>query len=237
VQEVTRRLNGRCAFDISAPSTTVAGVAPRVVALVASALAVAGCGDSGGKRPARSATPPERTTTAPAVVPPPRLPAPAITRELRTHFGVLRRARRPSDRLPAAGRKQLRPDPGVPDERGANPRLSRRVRGQPLWVVPGAGTICLVYTRRGAAGGGCAATDVARRGGFQRSLAGIGLGIAEGRRFVYGLVPDAIGSVTLLDGDGDRVRRVDVADNVWAATIADGEATAARVGSSVIELA
>jgi hypothetical protein len=201
---------------------------PRLVAVVVVAVTAGACGSDETPRP---------TSSTPAVVPPPRLPAPAIGRDLRASFGVLRRARRAEDRLPRAGRRQLRPDPTVPDERGANPRFSRRIAGRPVWVVPGSGTVCLVYVRRGAAGGGCAPTAVARTGRLLRSIAGEPYGVPRGRRFHYGLVPDGIAHVTLVGRGGGTLGRVRVLDNVWATTLRDGTAAAVRVDGAQLPLA
>lgn len=224
------------AFRLSASvARTVPHPRVALAALVLTVPAIAGCGGSSTDDPQRShpsTGPPATPATAPGDVPPPVLPAPSIARDIRASFGVLRRPRRAADRLPAAGRRQLRPDPTVPDERGANPRFSRRATGQRIWVVPGRGTVCLVYIGGGMAGGGCASTEIARRGRLLRSVAGEGFGVARGRRLHYGLVPDGVRRVTLVDRDGRAVREVPAADNVWSASAAEGVVRTVRVGDS-----
>jgi hypothetical protein len=141
-----------------------------------------------------------------------------ITPALVRHFAIFRRARRAH---PAGDQAQAAGFPGVgPDAvsaYGLDVSAATSVpnsAGLSLWVVPGSGGACLVWSvevssRIGGSVSSCAPTEMVLAG--QLISASVGSG-----ETVIGLAPDGNSNVSVASQSGSA--DVAVADNVWAAT-------------------
>lgn len=208
-----------------------------VVALTAAAtvlgtLVLAQARNGGSSRGMQTKdAPPVRLGARPAV--------PSVPPRVAEDFAVLRRPREASDELSRSGRVVVN-DADIPNTSGSNGDLARDSRalsgGRRVFVVPGDDSVCLVLDTKGpggeVAGGGCADLDAARSGRFVRS--GYGQGLAGGDNvLVYGLVPDGVSSVKIIDADG-KARTVPVKGNVYAATFPDRGRLKVDVGDTSV---
>lgn len=164
------------------------------------------CGDSGEQEPQRtSESSPARTEPAAEQKP---LPDPAA---FASGFAVFAGEREPADELPR----------GLIPRRLSNAfgldldasRLSRDYEGEPLFLVPAPGLICM-YTQSEAIGS-CWPPRILREG---RAVASILCGPALGRDQIstFGIVPDGVREVTVLRSNVADVT-VPVHGNVFAA--------------------
>ena len=141
-------------------------------------------------------------------------PVGGIASEQSARIGEFRRSRSSDDALPKEWSDKITEGGDQARSFGANPSLSRRV-GPGVWLLPGKGFVCVVNTTPsdGGLGLGCASPQDVDRG----LLAPADLN-ADGEGILTGVVPDGVGSVTLIDRDRSR-RSVEVARNTYRAPI------------------
>lgn len=148
-------------------------------------------------------------------------PEPTMTPGQASQLGILRRPRVASDALPAAEARLLTDSPAAAN--GANPALSRRVKGLPsgaAWLIPGNdGRICFLTQNPPAGGGGTCQTGPEMASG--RVVLTGGSRRAPGMTAVEGVVPDGVATVTINIVGGGSVT-VPVHENVYMTTIRGG---------------
>ena len=145
-----------------------------------------------------------------------------------TDLGILRRPRVASDVLPAQQLWVLTQTPAAGN--GANPDLSRRAQGitdGSAWIVPGDGTICLVYDTSASGSGTCQPDANVSNG--QWPVVTSGSQRAPGMTSVAGVVLDGATQVTLTISGGTTVT-VPVDENVYLATVHGGLASVTYTG-------
>jgi hypothetical protein len=120
-------------------------------------------------------------------------------------FGILRRPRVDSDRVPEERSEAYKN--GMIGRLGLNAALARRARTEfgDVWVVPGNGFICL-----DVGGRGCSSSKAARDKGMVTWTSGR----SKESSIVHGLVPDGVEEVVLTATDG-TTKTVAVKDNVY----------------------
>jgi hypothetical protein len=215
-------------------------VGPRVVLLVVAVAAAGGLAGTLVLAQARDGGP----SRAKAKDAPAGLVARPIARSVdprvADRFSVLRRPRTASDVLSRSGRLVV-DDPEIPNTSGSNADLARdstAVAGaRRIFVVPGDDSVCLVLEAEGAAGeqiagGGCADLSIAASGRFVRSGYG-GTFAGADRVLAYGLAPDGLSTVEIVDADGHG-RSVPVKGNVYAAILQDRGPLTVRVGDDSV---
>lgn len=161
-----------------------------VVAAAGAVVAAVTFGQSGSSQPGR---------------PPGSERAAGIDPALASAFGVFRRGQRTTDRPPQA-RADLVPD-------GGNVALARRASapsGNPIYLVPGAGSVCVADKDLA---GSCVGIDQAKAG-YAVTWAPCAPGTLSGQIRIVGLVPDGVAEATLVLSDGRRMS-VPVVENAY----------------------
>jgi hypothetical protein len=153
-----------------------------------------------------------------------------MTKSQRHHFRVLRHARAAGDSLPAALANQALSDP-LTSLYGVNLALSRQARGAAggdgaltgIWVAPGNDAMCvyaaLADTSQGSGVSACSSRMTRAVGGQLVAVVGGYGGLRGGEVRLFGLMPDGVRSVSVLDNTGQNA--VAVVGNTYT-VVADG---------------
>lgn len=171
--------------------------------------------------------------SAPTEVRKERPQAQRISRDLAAAFAVLRSPRETADVLPQTGRAALLSE--EPNQTGENGILSRfaaeATEGTRLYVVPGAGTLCVLVVADKSSGGGCGQTRDTVSGRWWHLSGGTALGIAAGKLLLYGLAPDNIAQVSVTTGTAPS-KSITPQRNVWWTLVSAGETVTVQAGGN-----
>lgn len=162
----------------------------RIALLTAAAVASGGVALATGAGDDETAPPPSGNSAVAQVEP-----------DQAAAYAVLRRKQTAADRVPEEHRAFV--ESGMTDDFGASPGLSRRATttasGNPVYVIPGRGHVCMYVIDELGGSGSCNRTSEAVKGYMVGSSSSAGRpGIVQ----IFGLVPDGVDEVVLRTRDG-----------------------------------